>query len=509
MRNKILSILASVLILLSMTIVPAIAAPSGNEKLSVIIVFKDKPDAALVKAHGGDVKQQYTIIPAIAADIPIKSLYGLSHNPKIDIIELDAEINAMGEVTPWGIERIQAPAVHASSIDGTGINVAILDTGVDYTHPDLAANYKGGYDFVNSDGDPIDDAGHGTHVSGTVAAIDNDIGVIGAAPGVNIYALKVLNSQGSGTYSYLISAVQWAVDNNMDVASMSLSGTYNSRSLSRACDRAYRRGLVIVAAAGNNDMGAVSYPAAYSSVIAVSATDETDTLASFSNIGPQIELAAPGVRINSTTMGGGYSGDTWGGTSMATPHVTGAVALLLTTSVPAEYDTNGNNVWDPAEIRQRLQDTATDLGTVGKDNYYGYGLVNASAAVEFTSPEPPIPPNPEPPAEGSEMHISDITMDSGSKTAGKNFFTWALATVTVVNSNGDPVPDAEVSGSWSGPTSGSDIGTTSTDGAVTVKSDSVRGLSGTFTFTVTDIALTGWTYNTTANVEYSDSIFIA
>jgi subtilisin len=113
MRYEILSILASVLILLSITVVPAVAEPSDDEKVAVIIGFKDKPDAALVKACGGDVKQQYTIIPAIAADVPVKALYGLSRNPNIAIIELDAVAHTMGQVTPWGIERIQAPAVHA------------------------------------------------------------------------------------------------------------------------------------------------------------------------------------------------------------------------------------------------------------------------------------------------------------------------------------------------------------------------------------------------------------
>ena len=508
MRNDILSILVSVLILLSITIVPAVAEPSDNEKVSVIIGFKDKPDATLIKAYGGDIKQQYTIISAIAADVPVKALYGLSHNPKIEIIELDAEVHAMGQVTPWGIERVQAPAVHANGIDGTGIKVAIIDTGVDYAHPDLAANYIGGYDFVNSDGNPIDDAGHGTHVAGTVAAIDNDIGVIGAAPGIDLYALKVLNSEGSGSYSNIISAIQWASDNNIDVASMSLGGGSGSTLLENACNNAYANGVVLVAAAGNDGRRKVSYPAAYSSVIAVAATTNTDTRAYFSNMGRQIELAAPGVGINSTTMDGGYSGDTWSGTSMATPHVTGAVALLLTTSIPAEYDANGNNVWDPAEARQRLQDTATDLGAAGKDKYYGYGLVNAAAAVEFTSPEPPIPPTPEPPAADGEMHIASITMGTDGKTAGKKTFTWALATVTIVDGNENPVPNAEVSGSWSGSTSDSDNGITDTDGGVTLRSNNIRESSGTFTFTVTDVTLAEWTYNITANVEISNSITV-
>ncbi len=474
------------------------AEPSDDEKVAVIIGFKDKPDAALVKAHGGDVKQQYTIIPAIAADVPAKALYGLSLNPKIAVIELDAVAHTMGQVTPWGIERIQAPAVHAKCINGTGINVSIIDTGIDYNHTDLAANYIGGYDFVNGDDDPMDNAGHGTHVAGTVAAIDNDFGVIGAAPAVNIYALKVIGVDGSGSYSDIISALQWAVDNHMDVASMSLGGLVRLKALEDACDSAYESGVVIVAAAGNEGRRKVSYPAAYSSVIAVAATDYTDTRAGFSNYGPQIELSAPGVGVNSTTMDGGYSGDTWSGTSMATPHVTGAVALLLTTSVPTGYDANDNSQWDPAEVRLRLQDTATDLGAAGKDNYYGYGLVNASAAVEATTPGP----------EGGEMHISDITMNTGNKTAGRNTFTWALATVTVVNSTGYPVSGAVVSGSWSDLTSDGDTGTTNTDGNVTVQSDRVKNPSGTFTFTVTDIVLTDWEYNATANVVNSGNITV-
>ncbi|MCL7411120.1 MAG: S8 family serine peptidase [Methanosarcinaceae archaeon] len=587
MDKRILSIFASFLILLSITVVPAIAAPSDNEKVSVIISFKDKPDAALVKAHGGDVKQQYTIIPAISADVPAKALYGLSHNPKIDIIELDAKVQAMGEVTPWGIERIQAPAVHTNGIDGAGIKVAIIDTGINYNHPDLKDNYIKGYDFVNGDGDPMDDAGHGTHVAGTVGAIDNDIGVIGAAPGVDLYALKVLGADGSGSYSNIISAIQWAVDNKMDVASMSLGGSFNLKALENACNKAYANGVVIVAAAGNDGRQKVSYPAAYRSVIAVAATDNNDVRARFSNYGSQIELSAPGVDINSTTVGGGYSGNTWDGTSMATPHVTGAVALLLTTSVPIGYDTNNNNQWDPAEVRLRLQDTATDLGADGKDNYYGYGLINAAAAVEFTSPQPIsdttapvitlIGPNTvtievgtiyidagatandskdgditssiitvnnvinttvgtytvtydvtdssgneatqvvrtvdvkdttPPPAGDSYMHIANITMTLGTKKAGKNTFTWALATVTVFDSYNNPVPNAVVSGLWSDATSDSDIGTTDAYGMVTVQSNNIRSLEGTFIFTVTNVVLTDWTYNTTANLEVSDSITV-
>ncbi|WP_340819906.1 PKD domain-containing protein [Methanolobus sp. WCC4] len=355
-----------------------------NGKIPVIITFKGKPDAAVVKAAGGDVKQEYTIIPAISANVPEEALFGLSHNPNIDLVEYDAKVHATEQTTPWGIEKIGASQVHSEYANtADGIKVAILDTGIDYNHPDLDDNYVGGYDFVNNDNDPWDDQYHGTHCAGTVAAEDNTEGVVGVAPAADLYALKVLDSSGSGYYSSIISALEWAVENDIDVASMSLSGPSDLNTLRKACDNAYNSGVVLVAAAGNDYGGSVDYPAAYDSVIAVSATNENDIIADFSNIGPQVEIAGPGVNVYSTfpTRYGSYY--YLGGTSMATPHVTGTVALLLNTVIPADYDTNGNSNWDPDEVRERLHDTAYDLGDDGKDDYYGYGLVDAYAAVNY------------------------------------------------------------------------------------------------------------------------------
>ncbi|MCL7475717.1 MAG: S8 family peptidase [ANME-2 cluster archaeon] len=507
---RIFSIIIILMIFVSF-LAPVAATPPDDNMVRVLIGFKDKNDAALIESYGGKVNAQFDIIPAIAAEVPVQALYGLSHNPKIDIIEPDAVAHAMGQVTPWGIDRVQAPQTHANGITGMGVNVAIIDTGIDYNHPDLASNYMGGYDYVNLDTDPFDDAGHGTHVAGTVAAINNNFGVIGVSPEVNIYALKVLDASGSGSYSNIISAIDWARTHNIDVASMSLGGGFNSRLLSRACDNAYKSGVLLVAAAGN-EAGTVSYPAAYSSVIAVSATDQNNNIAWFSNFGTQVELAAPGVNINSTTMNGGYSGDTWSGTSMATPHVTGVAALVLTTSViDTGYDTNNNGQWDTDEVRQRMRDTSTDLGTTGKDLYFGYGLVNALAATDVVVPDPgPTPeptPDPTPTPTGSEMHIADISLSLDTKSAGRNIFTWADATVTIADSGDNPVQGAQVSGVWSGVTSDIDTGTTAADGTVTLYSDSAKRLvEGTFTFTVTGVVLPGWDYNTSANVVNSGSI---
>ena len=274
---------------------------------------------------------------------------------------------------PWGIQKINADHVWPRPDTGAGINVAIIDTGIDSDHPDLASNIKGGQNFVSIGGkiDPIkwdDDHGHGTHCAGIVAAINNSFGVVGAAPGANLYAVKVLDSSGSGYTSSIINGIAWSMNNGMKVISMSLGTSSDVQSLHDACDYAYARGVVLVAAAGNSG-GSVGYPAKYSCVIAVAATDINNIRPYWSCYGTEVSLSAPGVNILSTYKGGGYT--TMSGTSMATPHVSGAVALVLA----------ANLTYTPQQVRARLESTALDLGSTGKDNYYGYGLVDAYRAV--------------------------------------------------------------------------------------------------------------------------------
>ncbi|MBI2588078.1 S8 family peptidase, partial [Candidatus Azambacteria bacterium] len=221
-----------------------------------------------------------------------------------------------------------------------------------------------------------DDNGHGTHVAGTVAAVNNTIGVVGVGPDVHLYAIKVLNRNGSGFLSDVIEGIQWAIANGMQVANMSLGTSSDIQSFHDAVIAARNAGIVQVAAAGNSG-GAVSFPAAYPEMIAVSATDQNNSIASFSSRGPEVDLAAPGVSIPSTYKGDSYA--TLSGTSMATPHVTGAAALVLKT-VPGIYDTNANGVWDPNEVQAKLEAGASDLGEPGKDSLYGAGLLNAFVA---------------------------------------------------------------------------------------------------------------------------------
>lgn len=278
------------------------------------------------------------------------------------------------QVIPWGISRVNAPKVWTTTT-ADPIKVAIVDTGIDIKHPDLKENLKGGVNAIWATSSYTDDNGHGTHVAGTVAAVNNNFGVVGVGPKIDLYAVKVLDRKGSGYLSDVIEGLDWAIANGMQVVNMSLGTSSDVQSFHDAVARVNAAGIVQVAAAGNSG-GAVNYPAAYSEVIAVSATDQADVIASWSSRGAEVDLAAPGVSIYSTYKGSAYS--TLSGTSMASPHVAGAAALVL--SIPTKCDYNSDGKCSPAEVQQRLEETARDLGAVGKDNLYGSGLIDAEKA---------------------------------------------------------------------------------------------------------------------------------
>ena len=363
----------------------ALAEKPEEVVVDVLIAFRKAPGLAeegIVRGAGGQIKRTYHLVPAIAAQIPQQAIEGLRHNPNITTIEPDGIVQAIDTEldNAWGVKRIGAGIVHDLGNQGAGIKVAVIDTGIDYNHPDLNANYAGGYDFVNGDSDPMDDNMHGTHVSGTIAAEDDGVGVVGVAPKARLYALKVLNAVGSGYYSDVIAALQWCVDNGIQVTNNSYGSSGDPGvTLKAAFDNSAAAGIVHVAAAGNsgNRPGkgdSIIYPARYDSAIAVTATDANNKRASWSSTGPKAELAAPGVSIYSTLPNGGYG--TLSGTSMATPHVTGTAALVISAGIT---DTNGNGKIND-EVRKRVDQTADDLGSPGRDSFYGYGLVDADEA---------------------------------------------------------------------------------------------------------------------------------
>lgn len=244
--------------------------------------------------------------------------------PVFSVPEITADDPAAKEI-PWGVKRVNAAAAWDYTT-GKGVKVAVIDTGIDYNHPELAPNYRGGYNAIITTATPLDDQGHGTHVSGTIAAVKDLNGVVGVAPEVELYGVKVLDKRGSGQYSWIVSGIEWAVNNGMQVINMSLGGGSGTEALKQIMIKAHEAGIAIVCAAGN-DSGPVNYPAKYPQAIAISASDSSDKIAYFSSRGPEIVVIAPGVNIYSTRKGGGYT--SMSGTSMACPHAAGLAALAV------------------------------------------------------------------------------------------------------------------------------------------------------------------------------------
>ena len=461
----------------------------------------------------------FRIIDAFAADLTPEEASALRRSPDVRWVEpvVERRIAATASVpgaqmVPYGIAQVQAPQAWLARRGGE-VNVAVIDSGIDPAHPELAAAYAGGY-HVFEDAEPVDDVGHGTHVAGIVGAANNAYGVIGVAPGVRLWALKVVDESGRGTMDDVITALEWIVEKKKEiggrwVVNMSLGGTSPSIGEREMFTEAAEAGVILVASSGNTSTFAtpspVEFPAAYPEVVAVGAVGDTKERANFSNSGPELDFVAPGVRILSTVLSGGYwmsyaradervvitkplvgakignvSGDyvycglggpndfpasvrgrialvrrgvdtfadkarraneagavavaffnhddtnyAWtllppedpeaknypwpiavgmskadgevlaargsgrmsivyepddydmkSGTSMAAPHVTGAIALLWSLAPDAT----------PAQITNALITTATDLGPAGRDDFYGYGQIDVFAAAKMLTP---------------------------------------------------------------------------------------------------------------------------
>jgi subtilisin family serine protease len=373
------------------------AQPNDNGGRKIVVFKTGLNDAAkdeIISRAGGAKLKNLDLIGAKAVWLPSRAAAAkLAAHPSVLRVDEDVMVEALArggvlgkpapapqpaQVLPWGIDRVDAELVWPSGNTADPVKVGIIDTGISNSHPDLLANVKGGVNTINPTKGWNDDNGHGSHVAGILAALNNDIGVVGAGPAIDLYAIKVLNRNGSGFLSDVIEGIEWAVANGMQVVNMSLGTGPDVQSFHDAVIAAKNAGIVVVAAAGNSG-GSVSYPAAYPEVIAVSATDQNNMIASWSSRGPEVDLAAPGVSIYSTYKGTGYA--TLSGTSMAAPHVAGSAALVLNTPV-GMYDANANGKWDPDEVQKKLQDRAVDLGDAGFDNLYGWGLVNAYRAVQ-------------------------------------------------------------------------------------------------------------------------------
>ena len=341
-----------------------------------LIKFKDDDGKKKVKKNieekGGKINKEFKNLKVIRASITVDLLTELKNDPNVETIEQDFAVESLGDVEretiPWGVDKVSSTIAHHEGITGKGVKVGIFDTGINQ-HTDL--NINGGVSFVDGTDSFKDDNGHGTNVAGIMASLINNQGIIGVAPSVELYSVKVLDSSGNGRYSSIIQALEWAIENKINIINMSFGGSEKSKILEDALQMAYDNNILIFAAAGNDGKASndtILYPAKYKQVVAVGAIDKNEVRAEFSSVGPDLELVAPGVDIESTLSDGLYGNKS--GTSMAAPHATGVAALLWSKDINLTNQT----------IRDLLDQSAVGLGD--KD-LYGNGLVNARYALEF------------------------------------------------------------------------------------------------------------------------------
>lgn len=382
----------------------------------VLVKFKEgvmtRAAADVLVEHGMSYLANLYASPVQLVQVPegkeLALVEQLSRDPRVEYAEPDYIYWAMGAPndpyysSQWAHTRMNSAAAWDISTGSNAVTIAVIDTGIDETHPDLAAKIVAGYDFVDDDANPHDLNGHGTHVAGIAAAITNNgIGVAGMSWGARIMPVRVLGADGSGSSSDITSAINWAYSHGAKVLNLSLGGTVYSTSMQNAVNAATSAGALVIAAMGNcRTTGGgcpvanpTAYPAAYNNVMAVAATGPGDTYAYYSQYGSHCDIAAPGgamtylhdsngiystlptYNVDMTGEGFYKNYDYLQGTSMATPYVSGLAALVWSVSPSLT----------PAQVQQVIQSTADDLGAPGWDQNYGYGRIDTLAALQNVS----------------------------------------------------------------------------------------------------------------------------
>jgi thermitase len=424
------------------------SAPGPQEFVPGQLLVRFRPSAAqrvdrLVAAQAatriGRIADLDIHLLRLPPGLPVEQAAEIFKNlPEVEFAEPNyivhvSQINDPGLSNQWAPQQIGAPQAWSATEGDRGVVIAVVDTGVDYRHSELAPNMWAnggetpgngvdddgngyaddiyGWDFVNNDRDPLDDHFHGTHVAGIAAAAptDNPAGLVGICPRCRIMAVKVVGADGSGTLATLAGGITYAADNGARVINMSLGATTGSAALEAAVDYAWSRGLVVVAAAGNDGNSSRLYPAAYAHVIGVASTNSDDYRSCFSNYGDgYVSVAAPGELIYSTTLVDSAGKDSYAvvsGTSMATPHVAGLAGLLFSQNLGRTNQ----------QVRDLIQSTARDLGPAGADAAFGAGRIDAYRAIQGdTTPlAPPAGLFTDDPTASGYAHARKLARDAG------------------------------------------------------------------------------------------------
>ncbi|PFJ84770.1 alkaline serine protease [Bacillus cereus] len=345
-------------------------AETIEENDDYLITFNTTIDEEIISSNGGKIKETFPNLSMVKAEFPYNPNDTLINNKKIKRVEQDEIVKAQDSQQI----SFNSGTTHTNQdikpvFTGKGVSVAILDTGIDEDHKDLLI--KDGISFVENHPSFDDDNGHGTHLAGIIAAQDNNIGNTGLAPNVDLYAVKVLDSESNGKYSTVVKGIDWAIEHKINIVLMSLGGTKKSLFFEEAMNKAYEKGVLLVSSAGNKGFregDTITYPAKFESVIAVGALDNDDQRGFLSSRGESLELMAPGVDILSTWNNGDYRLDS--GTSMAAAHVAGAASLIF----------EKNPYLSNKKVREIMYNTAIPLGDAFE---YGKGKININAALDM------------------------------------------------------------------------------------------------------------------------------
>jgi thermitase len=415
-----------------------------------------------MQLHGAAVRRHLPALSTELVELPEElsdaAVVSLRQSGLYEFVERDyyARIAATIPNDPyfgqqWHLTKIQAPQAWSVTTGTNTVAVAVIDTGVDTNHADLAGKLLPGWNFVTNSNTVTDSIGHGTAVTGAIAAAtNNSLGVAGVTWGGMVMPLVVVDSNKYASYSDIATAIQYAADRYVRVINISAGGSSASTLLQNAVDYAWNRGSVVFAAAMNNSANAPYYPAACNHVVAVSATDDSDRLASFSNFGNWITLAAPGTAILSTAVGGGDQ--YWYGTSFSTPIAAGVAALALSV----------NPSLTVAALVDLLKQNSDDLGAPGYDSSFGWGRVNAYKAVS-----------------AAQRSLTPVTVSVTPNAATLNPGQSLLLSATVTGSSGPVV--------WS---LGASPGTISNAGLYTAPAAARADMTVTATATVAGVSAT-------------------